>query len=379
MWMRAWIRKLRWPSPPMRNRKPSLGKRWAWWLWRQYRKDQAELHVLTYLFWECTLRCNLRCLHCGSDCVSAAATQDMPLGDFLRVLDEVATQYVPATVTVALTGGEPLLRPDLEACGTEFQKRGFPWGMVTNGYALSAERLRRLTGCGLGSVTVSLDGLASSHNWLRDNEESFSRAVAAMSEVARLPELTGDVVTCVNRRNLSELGEIKRLLIDRGIRRWRLFTIFPKGRAAGNPDLELDGRQLCDTLDFIRSTRQEGAIDACFSCEGFIAEYEGHVRDNLFWCHAGVDIGSVLADGSISACPSLRGDYIQGNIYRDSFLDCWNNRFQLMRDREWTRTGTCAQCAAYKSCQGNGLHLRDQATGELLRCHARLIEGAETF
>jgi len=56
-------------------------------------------------------------------------------------------------------------------------------------------------------------------------------------------------------------------------------------------------------------------------------------------------------------------------IYKDNFADCWNNRFEKMRDRSWTQTGICADCKEYKWCEGEGLHLRDGKTGELLYCH----------
>lgn len=65
---------------------------------------------------------------------------------------------------LGLTGGEPLLRADLEDCGREFAKRGHPWGMVSNGYALSEARPESLLAAGLGSLTVSLDGLVTGHD-----------------------------------------------------------------------------------------------------------------------------------------------------------------------------------------------------------------------
>ena len=54
-------------------------------------------------------------------------------------------------------------------------------------------------------------------------------------------------------------------------------------------------------------------------------------------CGAGVNVGSVLADGSISACPSIRSDYSQGNIYKDDFLEVWKNGYNEYRDRSWMR------------------------------------------
>jgi radical SAM enzyme (rSAM/lipoprotein system) len=344
-------------------------------LFQQHKRNQARLHELSYLFWECTLRCNLSCLHCGSDCTKEALVPDMPLDDFLNVLDSIAPHVNPNRTMLALTGGEPLMRKDLEDCGREFYRRGFPWGIVTNGYGLTRDRLTNLLQSGLRSITISLDGPApDTHDWLRGRRGSWERAQKAIEMVAATPDLTYDVVSCINRRNIGELEAIKNQLVRLGVRQWRLFRIFPKGRAATNPLLNLSPEEFTQMLTFIRQTRKEGRIHASFGCEGFLGDYELEVRDTPFFCRAGIHIGSVLVDGSISACPSLRADYIQGNIYRDDFWTVWNERYQNMRDRSWTRTGVCASCKAYKYCEGNGLHLRDEKDGHLLCCHLETID-----
>ncbi len=99
------------------------------------------------------------------------------------------------------------------------------------------------------------------------------------------------------------------------------------------------------------------------------------VRDTPFFCRAGVNIGSVLVDGSISACPSLRSDYIQGNIYSDDFFSVWDDRFTVMRDRSWARTDDCKDCRWWRYCRGNGLHLRDEKSGKLLFCNYHAMTG----
>jgi radical SAM protein with 4Fe4S-binding SPASM domain len=163
------------------------------------------------------------------------------------------------------------------------------------------------------------------------------------------------------------------LFIRNGIKHWRLFTVFPKGRAKDNPLLQLSKQEMIRLMEFIRQTRAEGIIQTSYGCEGYLGDYELEVRDHPFFCQAGIHIGSVLADGSISACPGLRTDYIQGNIYTDNFRTVWNERFQVMRNRLWTKTGKCAGCKSYKYCEGNGLHLRDEQSGELLCCHLDLL------
>ena len=80
----------------------------------QKRIDEHELHQL---FWECTLRCNLNCRHCGSDCRMLSEKDDMPFADFAKVLDEIREHQDPSKVMVITTGGEPTVRPDLAQCG----------------------------------------------------------------------------------------------------------------------------------------------------------------------------------------------------------------------------------------------------------------------
>ncbi|MBO5829255.1 MAG: TIGR04133 family radical SAM/SPASM protein [Paludibacteraceae bacterium] len=330
-------------------------------------------HSLRQLFWECTLRCNLNCRHCGSDCKKTSGTSDMPLADFLKVLDSIAKKYDPHKVFVIISGGEPLMRQDLEECGLAIYKKGFPWGMVTNGYHLTQERLNQLLRSGLHSISVSLDGFEKEHNWMRGNEKSFERANNAIKMLCSVPDLVFDVVTCVNKQNIFSLEQLKSHLINMGVKRWRIFTIIPMGRAALDPELQLSNEDFRSVLEFIKSTRKEGKIRLEYGCEGFLGNYEGDVRNKFFSCHAGINVGSVLINGDISACTSIRSNYSQGNIYKDDFLEVWENCFHPYRNREWMKKGECADCSYFKYCQGNGMHLRDE-NGELYFCHLKRLK-----
>lgn len=349
-------------------RKISLRKRLALELNRQLHKNYVKEHPLRQLFWECTHRCNLNCRHCGSDCKLTADHPDMPAADFLKVLDSLKPHLDSHKVSIIITGGEPLMRPDLETVGREIYNREYPWGIVTNGLALTPERFRRLLAAGLHSITVSLDGLEDDHNWMRGNEKSYEKALAAIKMIAATPNIKYDVVTCVNTRSLARLDELKQELIAAGVKNWRLFTIFPSGRAKEYPEFELNGTDFQKLMEFIEATRKEGVIHASYCCEGFLGGYEMDVRDHFFTCNAGVSVGSVLIDGSISACPSIRANYSQGNIYEDDFWDVWENRYGPFRDRRWMKTGICEECSMFRYCEGNGFHLREE-DGTIKHCH----------
>ena len=351
----------------------TLKKRLALELWRQREKTMRAEHPLRQLFWECTLRCDLKCRHCGSDCRMLSVQKDMPKEDFLRVLDSIAAKTDAHQVFVIISGGEPLMRPDIEECGRAIYEKGFPWGMVTNALHLTPQRFQRLLAAGIHSMTISLDGLEEDHNWMRGNDQSFRMVSQAIDLLVATEGFVFDIVTCVTRRNYLKLNDIKEFLIAKGVQRWRLFTVFPVGRAAEDEMMRLTKEEFRSVFEFIRQTKKEGRIGCDYGCEGFLGNYEGEARSRLFACQAGVTVGSVMADGSIAACTSIRADYHQGNIYNDDFMEVWENRYAAYRHREWMRNGECANCRYFRYCQGNGMHLRD-AEGRLLMCHLKRLQ-----
>ena len=389
----------------------NLRKRIIFELERLRRKNLQQLHPLQQLFWESTLRCNVHCLHCGSDCSSSEVTPDMPAEDFLRVIDQSVTPHVdPHKVLIIISGGEPLMRKDLADVGMALKQRGYPWGMVTNGLALTEKRFMELLAAGLRSIAISFDGLELDHNWLRQHPLAFEGATRAIKlaaqygvqrgstvvqhssklsntecealnniEQAPAPAeqpngLVWDVVTCVNQRTINHLDEMREYLWSIGVRNWRLITIDPMGRAAENPELMLTPEQHRQVLDYIKEKRKEG-LHISYSCEGFMPDYEMDIRDHLFHCAAGVSIASILIDGSMSACTSVRGKYYQGNIYKDDFWEVWENGFQDYRDRKWMKQlEPCSDCKLFRYCEGGGMHLRRE-DGELMLCHHNKLLG----
>ncbi|MBO7185740.1 MAG: TIGR04133 family radical SAM/SPASM protein [Alistipes sp.] len=357
-----------------RGRYIGLRKRIGLKLFKSLYDDAVQRHELRTLFWECTLRCNLKCRHCGSDCRTDVLQRDMPLEDFLRVLDEEVTPNVdPSRVLIIFSGGEVLVRPDLEEAGREVTRRGYMWGMVTNGMSLTAQRLQSLVEAGLRTVSVSFDGFEEVHNDIRQSSHSFARARAAIANIRKVKNLAYDVITCVTPAMIDRLEEWKEFLIAEGITNWRIFSIFPAGRAKGDDNLHLNAEQFQRLMEFIRQTRKEARIALNYACEGFLGGYEAEVRDHFYMCNAGISVASIRVNGDISGCTSVRGNYTQGNIYRDHFWEVWQNRFEAFRDRTWTRCDECKECKVWEHCRGGGMHLRDDE-GKLMYCHYNMLK-----
>lgn len=351
-------------------------------MFRLFRANETRVHELNYLFWECTTRCNLHCLHCGSDCAAATDDKDMPLEDFLCAFDTIPKSELPHNFTVVLTGGEPLLRSDLSEIGHALRRRGVGWGLVSNGYLYDRAMHSRLMEAGLGALTISLDGLEKEHDWMRGHRGSYQRTLNAIAIAAQERRINFDVVTCVNQRNLPQLQAIHDLLASLGVPQWRIFTIIPIGRARNHPELHLTDSQFDQLMEFIKDKREathtlsrshtNSFMNVTFSCEGYLGRYERKVRQNPYFCHAGINIASVLIDGTICACPNIdRQVFAQGNIYRDNLWQVWQTRFHPFRDRSWARRGMCKNCKAFRNCLGNGMHNWHGDCQEVINCHYR--------
>ena len=342
---------------------------------RLFRWNETRIHELNYLFWECTTRCNLHCRHCGSDCIAPGSSPDMPLDDFLRAFDTIPRSAIGPRFTVVLTGGEPLLRPDIEEVGRAIRQRGAGWSMVSNGWFYDEAMHRRLMAAGMGALTISLDGLEAEHDWMRGRPGSFARAERAIAIAATESRINFDVVSCINCRNIGQLDALYDRLTALGVKQWRIFTVIPIGRAKDDPDMHLTDEGFVQLLEFIRAKREAaGRMIVTFSCEGYLGRYERVVRQNPFFCRAGINIASVLIDGRICGCPNIDRDaFSQGNIYQDNLWEVWNTRFQPFRDRSWARRGRCADCPVFRDCMGGGMHNWHGDCAEVINCHYNKI------
>ena len=163
---------------------------------------------------------------------------------------------------------------------------------------------------------------------------------------------------------------------DIGVARWRLLTVFPMGRAATDPDMIITDDEFEGLMKYIARQREDyksgrNSLRCYYGCEGFLGEYEGKTRDHFFHCDAGISVASVLIDGSISACSSIRSDYHQGNIYQDDLWEVWQNKFITYRDHAWMReTEPCSDCKMWKYCEGGGMHQRGE-NDRLLICRCK--------
>ncbi len=186
---------------------------------------------------EVTRRCNLRCVHCYNDSGRGIPNECSPLD-----WREVARQCADLDVChVAITGGEPFIRPEvvfevLDVC----EASGMGASVTTNGTLLDEQLVGRLAdyGC-LFKVQVSLDGSRPpTHDILRGAKGAWRAAIRGISLLRRLPIhiAVACVLSKINHKEVADLIRVCRLL---GVDRVSFTHLMKLGRAL-SPALELD-------------------------------------------------------------------------------------------------------------------------------------------
>lgn len=342
--------------------------------WAHYNRMEAEEPKLRTLFWETTLRCNLSCRHCGSNCQKHPYPDELTTEEIIGAFRQIAEAYDPRGIMISVSGGEPLLREDVFEVMSEAHRMGFNWGMTTNGFMVDDKIVQRCIDSGMKTLSISVDGLKDSHNEMRQHPESFDRAVNALRLFKESKAFyCVQATSCFSSKTLSELQAVYELMLDTGVDSWRVMNIFPYGRA--NRDLTLSPVELKQLLEFVKEKRKENRLDVTYSDEGFLGcKMEGEVRGHLYTCQAGISIASILNNGDVGACNSLPRSLAQGNIRQDRFVDIWEKRYQIYRDRSWMKQGKCKNCHWWSNCLGNSLHLWDHEKQEPAYCHYHMLK-----
>ncbi|MBN1953650.1 MAG: radical SAM protein [Anaerolineae bacterium] len=303
--------------------------------------------------WELTLRCNLRCRHCGAT-AGRARPDELSTTEALRIADELAA--LPAD-EVTLMGGELFLRPDWYAVAERLRTGGVGLVVFTNATLLNAERIAQLRALEPRTIGTSLDGgCAAVHDDIRGRAGAFARTVAALDALPAAG-LRVAVITTLTRRNLYELPAIARLLVGRGIR-WQI-------QCAGVGGERLVRQDLLTPLEFYFAARFIARMRATYSweelpvigahdfgyCSGRLP-YLGMPGERWAGCPAGRRVLGIQSNGAVKACLSLPDDMVVGSLRELSLAELWQGEMLAAWRRPAERTGFCAACPHGPVCEG---------------------------
>lgn len=334
---------------------------------------------LKYLFWEATAECNLGCRHCGSSCTGTPRQVSLTKHDMFAFWDHVALNFSPKEVMLCITGGEPLLRPDLFEIMEYAKRKGFAWGMTTNGTLINRDIIRKMKDTNMRTISVSVDGMKDTHNWLRDSD-CFERVIDNVRLLADSGYFNHvQITTVLHKRNLHQLEEMYHFFEKLGIDSWRITNIEPIGRANELNDIFLSSEDLIDLFEFIRNHRREhSTLPVTYGCSHYLtAEYEMDVRDYFFQCGSGTMVASILSNGDIYSCLDIerRPELVQGNIKTDCFAEVWYHKFHEFRSDRYLMNEECSKCPEAQFCRGDSAHTWDYDASKPRLCVYKLIGG----
>lgn len=346
-------------------------------VWSYYKNFLRRQHKLTYLFWECTLNCNFFCKHCGSSAGRKKFQGELNTQEIKKAFREIAGDFHPKDIMVAVTGGEPLVRRDLFEVMGYISSLGFRWGMVTNGFLVNDQIVEKMKETRMKTIVVSIDGIGKKHDDFRNMKGAYEKAINTIKLLAKGNFMQNlQITTTIHQGNFDQLEEMYRVFTKLPIDSWRVFNVDPIGRAEINKNILLNNKQLKDLLLFIREKRAKSKIDITFGCAGFLGlEFEGEVRSNYFYCNTGINTASILYNGDIYVCPNVPRikELIQGNVRYDRFSVVWNNKFKHFRNKNRTECDKCSNCGYWQECLGNSFHLWDFAKNRPKMCHLAMI------
>jgi radical SAM protein with 4Fe4S-binding SPASM domain len=315
------------------------------------------MSALRLISWNLTRRCNLACDHCYLDAVQRdqAADGELSGDEAQRVMRDIAVAAPGAMVV--LTGGEPLLRPDLENLVRAAADHGLLPVIGSNGILLDDERAEALKAAGAAGVGVSVDSAGPDfHDRLRGRKGAWIGALRgiAAARAAGLPVLLQATLFEDNRREIVRLAD---LAVDLEATALNFFFLVCTGRGARQTDLSPAAYE--EALHEIMALEMSyPELLVRVRCAPYarrlrglhVGEGQGAFADWSSACLAGRSYLRIAPDGTVTPCPYIPAGL--GNIRKRSLGTIFDNAPELRRLRDETPGGKCGRCDFRLSCGG---------------------------
>ena len=319
-----------------------------------------------WIAWEITRRCNLKCVHCRSSSgLEAKGHPDFTLAEAKRVLDDIASYAKPVVV---LSGGEPLLRPDVFEIATYGTSLGLRMCLATNGTLVTQEICGKIKAAGIKMVSLSLDGASAE---VHDDFRCQPGAFAGTLNAARLFKKNGIsflINSSFTKRNQEEIPKIYHLAKELGATAWYMFMIVPTGRGEDIMD-ELIAPEDYEKLLIWHYDMEKGEKDILVrpTCapnyyrvvlQQAKEQGDDYQRRTLLFstggskgCLAGQLISLIDVDGNVLPCSYF--PMAAGNIREKSFKEIWE-KSELFHDLRNFKAykGRCGSCEYVNVCGG---------------------------
>lgn len=326
--------------------------------------------------WEVTRSCNLNCKHCRAASHRGPYQGELSTGQCLRLIDDIAGVSKPVII---LTGGEPLLRPDIFELAAYGTQKGLRMVMATNGTLVDETTARKMIKSGIQRVSISIDGKdAKSHDAFRGEKGAFSgtmRGIDAMKSI----RMEFQINTTITTANLHQIKDIHDLALKIGAAAHHIFLLVPTGRGKDLAQQAITATDYEETLMWFHQESMTCEIQLKATCaphyfrimhqnkpkgEKPIKKAGGHFHESTRGCLGGITFCFISHVGQVQPCGYLELDC--GNVQKESFAKIWEKSEVFRNLRDYSKYGgKCGRCEFIKVCGGCRARAYE-ATGDYL-------------
>ncbi|OGS81549.1 MAG: pyrroloquinoline quinone biosynthesis protein PqqE [Gallionellales bacterium GWA2_55_18] len=331
----------------------------------------ADANDLFLLAINLTKRCNLACAHCYMDAktMQQGDKNELTTNEVRGLLDDIAERSTETMVV--LTGGEPLMRGDLEELVAHGTKRGLAMVVGTNGVALTEKRVQSLKAAGAMGVGISVDSLdPEKHDAFRGLPGAWEKTMAGIESCKRY-DLPFQIHFSVTEANADEVSSMIDFARATGARVLNVFFLVCTGRGESMSDISpITYERVLSQLVAAQEQSKDLLIRARCAPHYKRIAYQRNPASTLTraagyeggGCLAGIHYCRITPEGGVTACPYIPTE--EGNIRDTKFWDIWNQSPTFRSLRNPLLQGKCGSCEFRKLC--GGCRARPLAMGDSL-------------
>jgi len=318
---------------------------------------------LRIIFWETTAGCNLECVHCRRLEVSKELSKsDLTTEEGRALISSIAEFAKPILV---LSGGEPLMRPDIFLLARHARQSGLATALATNGTLITRAVAREIKNADISRVSVSIDGADDkTHDKFRKIPGSFDQALQGIRHLKE-HGVSVQFNCTIARHNVNQLDALFHLAETLGADAFHIFMLVPVGCGVEIADDQmLSAEQYEHVLNHFYDISKRSTIHTKATCA---PHYQRIIRQrarserltlqavgmeaNSRGCLAGSGICFISHQGEVFPCGYL--PISAGNIKTQPFAEIWQNAevFRKLRDPDFLK-GKCGRCEYRRVCMG---------------------------
>ncbi len=335
------------------------------------------------VIWNLIRRCNLTCKHCYSGSTNTDFPGELGTDEVFAVMDDLRAFGVPVLI---LSGGEPLMRPDIFEISHRAKAKGFYTALSSNGTLIGPETIKEIAAVGYDYVGVSLDGIGPTHDRFRRQEGAFDRALAGL-RLCRERDIKVGLRFTMTQDNQHELVDLLALMEREDIDKFYFSHLNYGGRGNINrgDDSELAATRRAMDLLFgvalaaVRAGRDREFVTGNNDADGAylllwaqqrFPDRVDHLRAKLLqWGGnaSGINVANIDNLGNVHP-DTFWWHHTLGNVRDRPFSEIWTDLSDPilagLNQRPRRVGGRCGRCQHFAICNGNTRVRAHQITGD---------------